>query len=409
MRDIFISYVEEDNAITTQLAEGLEAAGYSTWYYERDGEPGASYLLQTRVAIDQCQAFILIISPHSVESEQITIEIVRAHEINKTFFPLRSGITHAEFAQRRPEWAQALGAATSVNIPPEGVVTLVPRLLRGIEKLGIKPRPQATGPLKLPTGPLKRIDPTTGKLKFQTQAEPKTQQARPASRTKYYLAVAAVLLAAIIGALLLFPRGKSDKSALPPLTTSPVREQFYNLQAWNHPPNWSVGAELLHVEESTQLGFLTGKNFRDFEMKFQVTLTDGAGAAWALRVSDKGYYLFYLSGPKGMHPNKFVTYLVRGDKMKEVWTRREIVPPLQEGGLYTISIKVVENNFSHYIHIDDVPTDKLLQEGFRHDLDTYTDDEDTFPRGSVGFRSFAGEKFAVADLLIHPPGTKSSQ
>lgn len=409
MRDIFISYVEEDNPVTTELAAGLEAAGYSVWYYERDGEPGASYLLQTRIAIDQCQAFILIISPHSVESEQVTVEIVRAHETNKTFFPLRSAITHAEFAQRRPEWAQALGAATSVNIPPEGTATLIPRLLRGMEKLGIKPRPQATGPLKMPTGPLKKIDPTTGKLKLHTQAVPKTEQARPASRTKYYLAAAAVLLVAISGALLLFWRGKSDKGQLPPLTTAAFRDQFVNLQAWDHPPNWSVGAETLYIEESTQVGFLTGKNFRDFTMEFQVTLTDGGGAAWALRVSDKGYYLFYLSGPKGMHPHKFMTYLVRGDKMNQVGTPRNIITPLQEGGAYTIMITVVGNSFFQKIRIDDVLDNTNKIEGQTYKLDDYTDKEDTFPSGSVGFRSFAGEKFTVADLFVFPPGTKSAQ
>ena len=66
MKDIFISYVEEDSGITTELAEGLEAAGYSTWYYERDGALGGDYLLETRNAIDECRAFVLVISHKSV-------------------------------------------------------------------------------------------------------------------------------------------------------------------------------------------------------------------------------------------------------------------------------------------------------------------------------------------------------
>jgi hypothetical protein len=42
MPDIFISHVEEDSAVALQIAHGLEAVGYTTWYYERDSVPGLS-------------------------------------------------------------------------------------------------------------------------------------------------------------------------------------------------------------------------------------------------------------------------------------------------------------------------------------------------------------------------------
>jgi hypothetical protein len=42
MSDIFISHVEEDEGIAQEIARGLESAGYTTWYYERDGVPGLS-------------------------------------------------------------------------------------------------------------------------------------------------------------------------------------------------------------------------------------------------------------------------------------------------------------------------------------------------------------------------------
>lgn len=418
MRDIFISYVEEDSYLTQQLAEGLEAAGYSVWYYERDGAPGASYLLQTRAAIEQCQVVILIISPNSVTSEQVTLEVVRAHESNKHFIPLRSNISHAEFAERRPEWAQALGAATSTSISPETISTAVPRILLGLRKMNISPKPElvtsetpvitkamlgeAGGEIKPKPAPRPAPAPAAAKV------EPAVADTKAAPRKKLYLVAAAVVALVIIGAVILFPLGESEtESDAPPLTTTPVREQFGNLQAWNHPPNWSVGEGMLQIGESPQAGFLTGKSFRDFTMEFQVELINGEGAAWALRFNDEGYYLFYLSGPKGMHPNQFVTYLVRGDKMDQVGTTFNLVRPLQEDGVYTISIKAEKNNFFHQIRIDEAP-DKQF-EGETNNLGTYSDSEDTFPSGSVGFRTFASEKFAVADLFIYPPGTKPLQ
>jgi hypothetical protein len=40
MAQVFISYVEEDSQTAVQIAGGLEAAGYSTWYYERENAFG---------------------------------------------------------------------------------------------------------------------------------------------------------------------------------------------------------------------------------------------------------------------------------------------------------------------------------------------------------------------------------
>jgi len=137
--DIFISYVEEDARIVLQLAEGLEAAGYTTWYYERDSLPGPSYLLQIIQAIEQSQAFLLVISPDSLGSHQVTREIERAHEIGKPFVPVLFNITHVDFQQRQLLWNQALGTATSISIQPEDIGVTLPRIVAGLKALGIQP------------------------------------------------------------------------------------------------------------------------------------------------------------------------------------------------------------------------------------------------------------------------------
>ena len=70
MADIFVSHVEEDSDVALEIANGLETAGYTTWHYERDSVPGVPYLLQTGEAIAGSRAFILLISPHSLESRE---------------------------------------------------------------------------------------------------------------------------------------------------------------------------------------------------------------------------------------------------------------------------------------------------------------------------------------------------
>jgi hypothetical protein len=52
MGPIFISHSEKDLALVNEMARGLEAAGYSTWYFERDVVPGTSYLVRIAQAIE---------------------------------------------------------------------------------------------------------------------------------------------------------------------------------------------------------------------------------------------------------------------------------------------------------------------------------------------------------------------
>ncbi len=133
--DIFVSHVEEDAGVAIEIAQALEQAGLTTWYYERDCLPGPQYLLQVPVAIDESKIIVVVISPHSLGSNQVTSEIVRAYEVGKSFVPLLLGITHAEFQQRQPVWRQALGASTSLSLPTTGIASVFPCIIAGVRAL----------------------------------------------------------------------------------------------------------------------------------------------------------------------------------------------------------------------------------------------------------------------------------
>ncbi len=139
MTDVFISYVEEDGRIADQIAQGLQVAGYSTWHYERDGLPGTDYLETIGATIDAVKAVVIVISAKSLQSQQVYRELVRAAENNKALFPLLYGIRHEQFQERGQKWRQALGATTSIAIPPDGVAVIMPRLLAGLMARGISP------------------------------------------------------------------------------------------------------------------------------------------------------------------------------------------------------------------------------------------------------------------------------
>lgn len=153
MRDVFISHTQEDGAIALEIARGLNAAGYSTWCYEDDSDPGPSYLRQIDEELETTQAVVLIISASSLASTQVLKEVVRAHEAGKPFIPLRHGVDH-EAMQHQREWRMALGAAVSIAMPDGGIDGILPRVIRGLERSGVRPgRPQAAGAgTPLPTG-----------------------------------------------------------------------------------------------------------------------------------------------------------------------------------------------------------------------------------------------------------------
>jgi hypothetical protein len=137
-KKIFISYVQEDGAVAYEIAAGLETQGYSSWYYERDCPAGADYFEETHKAISDCEAMVIVISPRSLPSDQITREIVRAVESSKATFPLLLEVSHDDYAHRRPGWHQAMAAANATRIPPERVATVVPSLVAGLGAKGIQ-------------------------------------------------------------------------------------------------------------------------------------------------------------------------------------------------------------------------------------------------------------------------------
>lgn len=137
MGDIFISYLQEDSSLALEIAQGLEQLGYKTWVYERDSYPGPSYLTQIKDAIEKCQAIIIIITPRSIRSIQMTTEVFQAYHQGKPRIPILHEITYEQFEQRQPEWYTAMGSATCISIPSEGVAPILDRIARGLGMLGI--------------------------------------------------------------------------------------------------------------------------------------------------------------------------------------------------------------------------------------------------------------------------------
>jgi outer membrane protein assembly factor BamB len=85
--------------------------------------------------LEHANVVVVIISPGTLSSAQVDKEIIWSHESQKSFAPLLIDISYPEFRERRPDWAMMMGAAVALAVPPEGLATVMPRLIRGIEHL----------------------------------------------------------------------------------------------------------------------------------------------------------------------------------------------------------------------------------------------------------------------------------
>ena len=88
MADIFISYSSKDKEKADQLSELLASAGLSVWIDQTGIGAATSWSEEIVNALDACKAFVVMLSPSSIESKNVVREVALAFEKNKKILPL---------------------------------------------------------------------------------------------------------------------------------------------------------------------------------------------------------------------------------------------------------------------------------------------------------------------------------
>ncbi|MEI8134135.1 MAG: TIR domain-containing protein [bacterium] len=88
MADIFISYSSKDKEKADQLSELLASAGLSVWIDQSGIDLASSWSSEIVDAINNCKAFIVLLSPSSLESHNVIKEVSLASEKRKKILPL---------------------------------------------------------------------------------------------------------------------------------------------------------------------------------------------------------------------------------------------------------------------------------------------------------------------------------
>lgn len=72
---VFMSYVERDRDLATDLARELESNGYRVFLTDRDILPGDNWAEVLGRALDQSEALVVLVSPESIASPWVRREI----------------------------------------------------------------------------------------------------------------------------------------------------------------------------------------------------------------------------------------------------------------------------------------------------------------------------------------------
>ncbi|MCG8366836.1 MAG: GUN4 domain-containing protein [Pseudanabaenales cyanobacterium] len=87
MSFIFISYSRQDQAYVSKLKKALEERGLPVWWDKRI-DHGEMWNRVIEEHLEQCQVFLLVMSPRSLKSRWVQNELIYASELQKPIFPI---------------------------------------------------------------------------------------------------------------------------------------------------------------------------------------------------------------------------------------------------------------------------------------------------------------------------------
>lgn len=128
MSSVLISHVAADVEAAAQLADALETSGFEV----SAGRPGD---LGADAALARSDAIVLLATPDSLASDELTAQVLRGYERGTPFVPVLLGVTHLDLTTKQPAWRSAIGSATAIEVPPEGVAAVAARVVEGVRSV----------------------------------------------------------------------------------------------------------------------------------------------------------------------------------------------------------------------------------------------------------------------------------
>ncbi|MGQ0660013.1 toll/interleukin-1 receptor domain-containing protein, partial [Sphingosinicella sp.] len=86
---VFVSHGSDDRVQANELAAFIEAKGAKAWIAPRNVRPGQDYSEQLQEAIENCSAFLVLVTDKANKSPYVRAEVEMAFSLFKPIFPVR--------------------------------------------------------------------------------------------------------------------------------------------------------------------------------------------------------------------------------------------------------------------------------------------------------------------------------
>jgi hypothetical protein len=205
---VFISHGSENLREAEEISAFIEGHGIKTWIAPRDVRPGMDYSEQLQSAIEQCLAFVVLVTETANSSPYVRAETEMAFSNNKPIFPVRqSDIMPAAglaFFLKIRHWTDAYGANAEASMD---------RLARELRALaGVGPEAEAAVPSSpVPSSPAPVVAPPAAP---PAPPPPAARSALPRS-TLFAMAAAGLLVVAVV-IFVMIQQGRPPAPAPPP-------------------------------------------------------------------------------------------------------------------------------------------------------------------------------------------------
>jgi len=110
MAKIFLSYARQDGEFTLKLAIRLKDAGVEIWIDQLDIPAGERWDRAIQQSLESCKALLLVLSPASVDSENVMDEVGFAAEERKLIVPVLFQSCKIPFRLRRLQFIDFLSS-----------------------------------------------------------------------------------------------------------------------------------------------------------------------------------------------------------------------------------------------------------------------------------------------------------
>lgn len=129
MGQVFVSYSRHDIEIADALVSRLADAGLEVWIDRQDIRAGRHWRTEIVTAIDECDALILLLSPHSIASDNVLKEVTLAEGSNRRIFPV-----FIQETELLPDMRYLLAGVQFIDFTGDNMNTAYEQLESGLRK-----------------------------------------------------------------------------------------------------------------------------------------------------------------------------------------------------------------------------------------------------------------------------------